>query len=191
MRQTHTHTHITLHYIPAHVQSGSGAALLHTCSRLQVSKEGQTFRKRRKSVWPPQIFTQEQMYCRNITHQSRSVIRWIFFSLLLRESSTPLSPSTPPPASPGLLKCILARDPRLWQPERYTCAQNPARHIKWLPDRLLLLKCRQRYASAGRAWGPSERARACVAVSERVCKVFAGCKNSHRRHQRRRRKKNI
>lgn len=50
-------------------------------------------------------------------------------SLLLWES-TPLhlSSTLPSPRLPRLLKCVLARDPCLWQPECYTCAQNPARH---------------------------------------------------------------
>ena len=113
-----------------------------------ISKEGQsgvscsgTGKKSRrtlsrKSARPHQIFTQEQLYCRNITHRSCSVIRSIFsaplplsVSLLLRES-TPLhlSSTLPSPRLPRLLKCVLARDPCLWQPECYTCAQNPARH---------------------------------------------------------------
>lgn len=105
---------------------------------VSCSRKGKKSRRTlsRKSARPHQIFTQEQLYCRNITHRSCSVIRPIFpaplplsVSLLLRESTPLHLSSTPPsPRLPRLLKCVLAQDPCLWQPECYTCAQNPARH---------------------------------------------------------------
>lgn len=138
---------------------------------LCISKEGQSGGSRtgrgkksrrtlsRKSARPHQIFTQEQLYCRNITHRRRSVIRSIFsaplplsVSLLLWES-TPLhlsSAHSPPLASPGCWNASWLGTHASGSQSAIHVHRTPL-GIKWLPDRLLLLKCRQRYASAGRA----------------------------------------
>ena len=140
-KYTRIHTHIR--YIPAHVQSFMRTVKTcmtlccthkykHTLGfRLHVSSEGQagvscsrTGKKSertpsRKSARPHQIFTQEQLYCRNITHRSCSVIRLIFFcpspSPCLPTSlgvhlSPPLLP-TPLPSPPQAAEMRLGSGP--------------------------------------------------------------------------------
>lgn len=54
------------------------------------------------------------------TLRSCSIIRSIFSAPLPLFCGSP--PLLPPPL-PGLLKCILAQDPCLWQPELYMCTE--------------------------------------------------------------------
>lgn len=80
-RSTHTHTFHT-----------AACTVIYDAVRTRTRTKPTRFpgsprKAAAKSALPPQIFTQEQLYCRNITHQSRSIIRSIF--------SAPLPPPRP------------------------------------------------------------------------------------------------
>lgn len=132
-RRTRDRAHTQAHSIPAHVRpfmhTVKTCMTPHTHSThtyiyifwLCVSKRGQsgvscngTGKKSRrtlsrKSARPHQIFTQEQLYCRNITHRSCSVIRSIF-SAPSPSLCFPTSPGVHP--SPPLLHTPLPSPPR-------------------------------------------------------------------------------
>lgn len=114
-------------YTVTHSHTGSCTALSwprHKHFRLSFQEAPAAHRKEQeedseqKSAWPHQIFTQEQLYCRNITHRSCAVIRSIF--------SAPLCSVLPPP--PWAAEMRLGSGPMPLAAECYTCAQNPTRH---------------------------------------------------------------
>lgn len=124
-QSTHTHKHacVTYHHMYSLLRTVKSCM---TPPHTQKHKHTHVFpesleaeKSRRKSARPHQIFTQEQLYCRNITHRSRSVIRSIlvfFFSSSLSvfphfSWSPPLLPALPLPSPPRAAEMHLGSGP--------------------------------------------------------------------------------